>query len=192
MSLESVDWSALPQPEADGAADHLKGMRLPDVTLPATDGSQVQLSSLSGLTVIYAYPMTGRPDVALPEGWDMIPGARGCTPQSCAFRDHFQELKDAGASHLFGLSVQATDYQREAAERLHLPFPLLSDQDHQLADALRLPTMEVEGMRLLKRLTMILRDGEILQVNYPVFPPDRDAPDVIAWLQNFGQNFGGQ
>lgn len=186
MSLESVDWSALPEPENDGAADHLKGLLLPEVTLRATDGSDVGLASLTGLTVIYAYPMTGRPDVALPEGWDMIPGARGCTPQSCAFRDHFQELKDLGASHLFGLSVQTSDYQREAAERLHLPFPLLSDQDYLLADALRLPSMEVEGRRLLKRLTMILRDREILHVNYPVFPPDRDAPDVIAWLQAHG------
>ena len=186
MALESVDWNALPKPESDGAADHLKGMHLPDVTLPGTHGSEVALSSLTGLSVIYAYPMTGRPDVALPEGWDRIPGARGCTPQSCAFRDHFQELKDLGASHLFGLSVQATDYQREAAERLHLPFPLLSDKDYLLADALRLPTMEVEGRRLLKRLTMIVRDSEIVQVNYPVFPPDRDAPEVIAWLQRFG------
>lgn len=183
MSLESVDWSALPKPENDGAADHLKGLRLPDVTLAATDGSDVRLASLSGITVIYAYPMTGRPDVALPDGWDMIPGARGCTPQSCAFRDHFQELKDLGATHLFGLSTQTSDYQKEAAERLHLPFPLLSDHGHLLTDALRLPSMEVEGMRLLKRLTMILRDDEILQVNYPVFPPDRDAPGVIAWLQ---------
>jgi len=127
--------------------------------------------------------MTGRPDVALPEGWDMIPGARGCTPQSCAFRDHFAELKALGAQEVFGLSTQSTAYQREAAERLHLPFALLSDEKLRLAAALRLPIFETAGMRLLKRLTLILRAGRVAQVFYPVFPPDRSAGDVIDWLR---------
>lgn len=183
MALGSVDWSKLPKPEDDGGADHLTGARLPAASLDATDGARVNLAALPGLTVIYAYPMTGRPDVALPENWDMIPGARGCTPQSCAFRDHFEDLTKLGVDHVFGLSTQSTAYQKEAVERLHLPFPLLSDSDHRFSDALRLPTMTVEGKRLTKRLTMIARDGAILAVNYPVFPPDRDARTVIAWLK---------
>lgn len=172
----------LPQPEDDGAADHLTGITLPALALPSTDGRSVDLSSLSGTTVVYAYPMTGRPDRALPEGWDAIPGARGCTPQSCAFRDHYAELRRPGVEHLFGLSVQDTDYQKEAVERLHLPFPLLSDEKYELQATLALPVMEVEGTRLLKRLTMIVRDGVVVKVFYPVFPPDRNAGDVVAWL----------
>ena len=152
------------------------------IALPGTDGSLVDLSVLKGLTIVYAYPMTGRPDVPLPDGWDMLPGARGCTPQSCAFRDHYAELSNLGVDHLFGLSVQSTDYQREAATRLHLPFPLLSDEQHGLRQALNLPTLESEGQTLLKRLTLMIRDGEIVHVLYPVFPPDRNADDVIAWL----------
>ncbi len=171
----------LPVPQDDGAARHLTGMRLPDVSLPATDGSVVNLSRLAGLTVIYAYPRTGRPGQPLPEGWDAIPGARGCTPQSCAFRDHYQELQSLGAT-VFGLSTQTTEYQREAAERLHLPFPLLSDSSLAFAGALRLPTFAFEGANLLKRVTLILRDGVIEHVFYPVFPPDKNAEAVIAWL----------
>ena len=153
MSLAGVDWSRIPPPGDDGGADHLPGRRLPDVALPATDGRMVTLSRLPGRTVVYIYPMTGRPDTPLPEGWDMIPGARGCTPQSCAFRDHFEELRTLGIDALFGLSVQDTAWQQEAAQRLHLPFALLSDAEMALTQALRLPTMQVHGMVLLKRLT---------------------------------------
>ena len=183
MSLTEVDWSAIPAPEDDGKAAQLEGRALPDVTLPATTGSAVRLSDLDGLVVFYVYPMTGRPDRDLPNGWDQIPGARGCTPQSCAFRDHFAELRDLGVSALFGLSTQTTAYQAEAAERLHLPFPLLSDADLTLGKALDLPGITVEGQHLHKRLTMIARDGVIAKVFYPVFPPDQDAANVIAWLQ---------
>jgi len=181
-SLTSVDWSTLPIPIDDGAADHLEGLNLPSVPLAATNGTSVDLASLPGLTVVYAYPMTGRPDTPLPEDWDMIPGARGCTPQSCAFRDHFAELTALGVNHLFGLSVQPTDYQQEAATRLHLPFPLLSDADYQFTDLLTLPTFESSGIRLLKRLTLIIRDGQIIKAFYPVFPPDQNAQAVMDWL----------
>jgi peroxiredoxin len=172
----------LPVPVDDGAADHLVGMSLPDVALSATTGEAVNPSRFPGWVVIYCYPMTGRPGVALPQGWDDIPGARGCTPQTCAFRDHYQELRDLGANVL-GLSTQTTDYQREMVERLDVPFPVLSDADFQLTAALRLPTFEVEGMRLLKRLTLIARDGQIMKVNYPVFPSFEDPDRAIAWLR---------
>lgn len=181
--LLAVDWTRIPAPADDGAAAHLPGMRLPSVSLAATDGRPVDLSAVTGRTVVYTYPMTGRPSVALPEGWDMIPGARGCTPQSCAFRDHFAELTAAGADHVFGLSTQDTAYQREAAERLHLPFLLLSDESLTLARALRLPTLTVEGRTLLARSAWIVDDGCITHVLYPVFPPDRNAGDVLAWLE---------
>jgi len=182
-NLLSVDWSSIPPPIDDGAAMHLPNSTLPSVTLQATDGALVDLSSLVGRTVVYAYPMTGQPGVALPDGWDMIPGARGCTPQSCAFRDHFGELRALGVQRLFGISTQDTEYQREAAERLHLPFPLLSDSDLTFATALRLPLFETAGMRLLRRLTLIADDGRITKVFYPVFPPDRSVTDVLAWLR---------
>ncbi|MEM6276149.1 MAG: peroxiredoxin [Pseudomonadota bacterium] len=183
LNLNDVDWSKLPAPVDDGAARHLPGCKLPRSTLRATDGSQTDLSALSGRSIIYIYPMTGRPDRALPDGWDGIPGARGCTPQSCAFRDHHAELLSLNVAHLFGLSTQTTDYQREAAERMHLPFPLLSDADLQLTAALRLPTFDVEGMTLLKRMTLVLQNEVIEHVFYPVFPPDQSASDVINWLQ---------
>lgn len=183
-NLLSVDWTTIPTPENDGAADHLQGTMFAPVLLPSTEGGQVDIAALTGLTVIYAYPMTGQPDVPLPSNWDMIPGARGCTPQSCAFRDHFTELRTLGVRHLFGLSTQSTTYQAEAATRLHLPFPLLSDADHGLVDAMRLPCFETSGMRLLKRCTLIVRDGLILKVFYPVFPPDRNAQDVIDCLSS--------
>ncbi len=184
MSLTEVDWSLIPAPSDDGKAAHLEGMTLPDLSLPATAGGPVNLSALSGVSVVYVYPMTGRPDRDLPEGWDTIPGARGCTPQSCAFRDHFAELKGYGADHLFGLSTQSQSYQAEAAERLHLPFALLSDDDLEFGGALDLPGLRVEGQDLHKRLTMIIRDGVIAKVFYPVFPPDKDAENVIAWLRD--------
>ena len=173
----------LPAPEDDGACDHLAGMRMPALALPSTAGGLVDLADLPGpRTVIYAYPRTGRPGEALPTGWDAIPGARGCTPQTCAFRDHQGELRAEGAT-VFGLSTQDTDYQREMAERLHLPFAILSDADLALTQALRLPTFEVDGMTLIRRLTLIVRGGAIEQCIYPVFPSDRNAGDVLAWLR---------
>ena len=173
---------ALPIPEDDGAARHLTGMRLSDIVLTATDGAQVNLSKLPGRTVVYVYPRTGRPGQALPTGWDAIPGARGCTPQSCGFRDHFDELKKLGVDALFGLSTQDSAYQREAAERLHLPFAILSDADLKLTNAMRLPTFDVDGMTLLKRMAWVIDQGVIAHVFYPVFPPDRSAAEVVGWL----------
>jgi len=173
----------LPVPQDDGACDHLAGMKLPSIALRSTRGRAVDLSGLGGTTVIYIYPRTGRPNQELPTGWNAIPGARGCTPQSCAFRDQAEELQRAGAAHVYGLSTQDSAYQREAVERLHLPFELLSDEKLALARALKLPAFEVDGMKLIKRLTLILRDGAIEKVFYPVFPPDRNAGDVLAWLK---------
>jgi peroxiredoxin len=172
----------LPVPDDDGAARHLTGRKLPALALAATDGSRVDLSKLRGRTVVYIYPRTGVPGQASPDGWDQIPGARGCTPQSCAFRDHFAELKRLGVARLYGLSTQDTAYQSEAVERLHLPFPLLSDQNLELARALELPTFTVAGMTLLKRMAWVIDDGAISKVFYPVFPPDKNAEEVIAWL----------
>jgi peroxiredoxin len=183
-NLLQVDWSTIPAPVDDGATAHLPGSAIPSLPLPATDGSSVDLARLKGTTVVYAYPMTGQPGVPLPDGWDVLPGARGCTPQSCAFRDHYAELRELGTAHLFGLSTQTIDYQREAAERLHLPFPILSDSELKFARALRLPILQVAGMQLLKRVTLILMDDRIEAVFYPVFPPDRSAIDVIDWLRN--------
>lgn len=183
-NLLAVDWSRIPAPHDDGAAAHLEGCTLPALALPATDGTSARLDQLTGRSVIYSYPMTGQPGVTLPAGWDELPGARGCTPQSCAFRDHFAELRSAGANAVFGLSTQDTAYQREAAERLHLPFPLLSDEALQLTSALRLPTLQVEGRTLLKRMAMVLSGGRIEKVFYPVFPPDRNAADVLQWLKD--------
>lgn len=182
MSIETPDWSKLPVPEDDGAARHLLGLAIASVPLAATDGSTVDLSALKGRVVVYAYPRTGRPGEPNPDGWDLIPGARGCTPQTCAFRDHFAELKALGVDHLYGLSTQDTDYEREVAERLHLPFPLLSDASLRLTTAMRFPVFQTSGMTLLKRMTFVLRDGVIEKVFYPVFPPDRNAADVLRWL----------
>lgn len=173
----------LPIPMDDGATAHLTGAALPSLLLPATDGSQIDLSRLKGRTVVYVYPRTGQPGVALPEGWDLVPGARGCTPQSCSFRDHFAELASLGVRHLFGLSTQDLDYQREAVERLHLPFPLLSDDDFEFTQALKLPTFTITGMTLLKRMVLVIVDGIITKVFYPVFPPNKSAEDVVAWLK---------
>ena len=173
----------IPVPQDDGAARHLAGMKLPDLALPATSGPPVNLSKLKGRTVVYIYPRTGVPGVDAPPGWDDIPGARGCTPQSCGFRDHFAELKALGVAHLFGLSTQDTAYQREAAERLHLPFPILSDVALKLARALKLPTFSVAGMTLLKRMALVIDDGAIEKAFYPVFPPDKNAAEVVARLR---------
>ena len=179
----TIDWSLLPQPVDDGAARHLPDARVPEIALRGTDGSAISLAALGGRSVVYAYPLTGRPGTALPDGWDAIPGARGCTPQSCAFREHYGELLATGADRVYGLSTQDTEYQREAAERLHLPFPLLSDAALRLTTALQLPAMLVGGATLLKRMALIIDDGVITHVFYPVFPPDRNAGEVLGWLR---------
>jgi peroxiredoxin len=176
----------LPAPQDDGRARHLTGVKLPDVALPATGGGTVNLSKLKGRTVVYVYPRTGVPGVDAPPGWDDIPGARGCTPQSCGFRDHFAELKTLGVAQVYGLSTQDTAYQREAAERLHLPFPLLSDAELDFARGLHLPLFMTSGMTLLKRMALVIDDGVIIKVFYPVFPPDKNAVEVVAWLRSNG------
>jgi len=172
----------LPAPVDDGACAHLSGLRLPSLPLASTAGRAVDLAALAGITVVYCYPRTGRPDEEPPEGWDEIPGARGCTPQSLAFRDRYEELRALHAS-LFGLSAQSTPEQREAAQRLELPFELLSDSHLLFARALSLPTFRVASMTLIKRLTLVIFEGRVDKVFYPVFPPDKDAEEVIAWLQ---------
>jgi peroxiredoxin len=175
--------AGLPVPVDDGAAAHLPGMRLPSIVLPATDGTRVNLAEFSGRTVVFAYPRTGQPgQPALVEDWDLIPGARGCTPQTCAFRDLNADFTALGC-HVFGLSTQDTDYQREMVDRLHVPFPILSDNDLRLTRWMRLPTMEVAGQVLMRRLAWAADDGVIRQVFYPVFPPDRNAADVLEWLR---------
>lgn len=174
----------LPVPVDDGAADHLPGAAVPAIALPATDGSTVELAarSQSRRVVVFAYPRTGRPgEPPLVEDWDSIPGARGCTPEACSFRDLAAEFAALDVE-LFGLSTQDTDYQREAVDRLHLPYALLSDAELALARTLRLPTIHVAGHTLLRRLTMIIAGGRIESVIYPVFPPDRAADDVLARL----------
>jgi len=182
--LLAVDWSKIPAPQDDGAARHLIGTTLPPVSLLATNDTMVTLAELSGRTVVFGYPRTGEPGkIALVDDWDMIPGARGCTPQTCAFRDLFADLKAAGAQHVFGLSTQSNAYQSEMAGRLHLPFPVLSDEALELTRALNLPTMEVAGLVMIKRLALVIDDGRITHVFYPVFPPDRNAGDVLAWLK---------
>jgi peroxiredoxin len=181
-TIDAPDWSTIPAPIDDGATRHLVGVPVPTILLPATDGTTFDLSTLPGRTVAYAYPRTGRPGVPNPDGWDLIPGARGCTPQACSFRDHIDDLRRLGVAHLFGLSTQSPAYQHEAWERLHLPFPLLSDEDLRLTAAMRLPTFETSGMTLLKRFTLVIDDGTVTHVFYPVFPPDQSAAEVIAWL----------
>ena len=189
MALERLP-DHLPIPEDDGACDHLPGRRLPALSLRATSGETVALQDLPSRTVLYIYPMTGRPERALPKDWELIPGARGCTPQSCAFRDHHAELKNLDAD-VYGLSSQPSAYQLEAKKRLHLPFELLSDEGLELAALLALPTLNVPELAntspdisttLFKRVTLIIAEGEIEKVFYPVFPPDQNAQDVIAYL----------
>ena len=172
----------LPEPIDDGACDHLPGMPVPAMALAATDGTQVDLSALAGRTVVYAYPRTGRPgEPSLVDDWGLIPGARGCTPETCGFRDHHAELAAAGA-RVFGLSTQESDYQREVAERLGLPFAILSDSRLELTSRLDLPTFAAAGQTLHKRHTLVVKDGAIEHVFYPVFPPNRHASEVLAWL----------
>ncbi len=182
-NLTSVDWSQIPIPEDDGGADHLQDKTIPSVPLTSTCGKSIDLAKLSGVTIIFAYPMTGDPTKSLPEGWDDIPGARGCTPQSCSFGNLYTELKQLGINQLYGLSTQSTEYQREAVNRLNLPYNMLSDANLKLKSALNLPTFNIEGMILLKRLTMIINDSKIIKVFYPVFPPDKNAETVLKWLK---------
>ena len=172
----------LPVPQNDGACNHLQGMQIPSLSLPSTADRAVDLGSESGMVVVYFYPMTGRPDGPPMTDWNEIPGARGCTPQSCAFRDHHAELRGLGAT-VYGVSAQSSEDQKEAAQRLHLPFELLSDSAFELTSALRLPTFEYNSLRLIKRLTLIINDGRIVKVFYPVFPPDKNAENVVRWLQ---------
>ena len=173
----------LPVPVDDGACDHLEGSRLPSIKLVSTSGRTIDFSQEPGITVAYVYPMIGRPDAPPMIGWNEIPGARGCTPQSCAFRDYYAELKKLGAQ-VFGISAQPLEDQKEAVTRLHLPFDLLNDSSFEYTKALGLPTFEYSAKRLIKRLTLIIASGEIRKVFYPVFPPDRNAQDVIEWLES--------
>lgn len=172
----------LPTPEDDGGASHLVGLALPEVTLPATDGTSVEIARIDGTVVLFCYPMTGRPGAALPDGWDSIPGARGCTPQACSYRDSYSDFVNAGAV-VYGVSTQSTPDQREAAERLHLPFPLLSDEGGELTGKIHLPTFEADGKTRLKRLTIAAKQGRIAKVWYPIFPSNSDASVVLDWLR---------
>jgi peroxiredoxin (alkyl hydroperoxide reductase subunit C) len=196
-NLMNVDWSSLPVPEDDGAADHLINSTVPSVSLPSTDNQSIALSSLTGKTVIYIYPRTGQPGQSNPDGWDAIPGlrpivsllidlgARGCTPQSCSFRDHAKELHDLGIKQIYGLSTQDTEYQKEVVNRLHLPFPILSDEKIELTHALQLPTFDVQEVgTLLKRMVLILENDKIIKVFYPVFPPEGSAREVVEYLRS--------
>jgi peroxiredoxin len=177
----------LPVPVDDGACKHLVGMQVPTITLVSTANRRVNMAEAAKeRTVVYCYPRTGKPGAAIPKGWDEIPGARGCTPETCAFRDHYKQLREL-KTHVFGLSTQTTEYQQEVVTRLHLPFEILSDADFAFTNALRLPTFEFERVRLLKRLTLILSSGKIEKVFYPVFPPDKHAEEVVAWLSRHPQ-----
>ncbi|MEC4892117.1 MAG: peroxiredoxin [Oscillatoria sp. PMC 1050.18] len=172
----------LPVPIDDGASSHLLGKSLPNVILQSTSNRPINIANIQGKVVFYCYPMTGKPGVKLPDGWDFIPGARGCTPQSCSFRDRYQELQAIG-TQVYGVSAQKYSDQLEAVKRLHLPFELLSDANFLLTKSLQLPTFEVENKRLIKRLTLIVEEGKIVKVFYPVFPPDRNAQEVVEWLK---------
>lgn len=174
--------SDLPVPEDDGACRHLTGLRMPPVPLPSTLGDTIDLSRLSGTLVVYCYPREVPDGEAVPEGWDAIPGARGCTPQACSFRDHHRELESLGAK-VFGLSTQGTESQREMVARLDLPYPILSDAALTFAKTLRLPTFTVESHTMIKRLTLIAVEGAVMKAFYSVFPPHRNPDDVIAWLR---------
>jgi peroxiredoxin len=180
----NVDWSKIPEPKLDFNLEHLNQFIIPDLKLNSTDGTIVNLYNLKGITVIYVYPMTGVPGKELPEGWDEIPGARGCTPQSCSFRDNFSKLKKLGIDNIFGLSTQSTGYQKELATRLHLPYPILSDEKLEFAKMLNLPTFKVLNMNLLKRITLILKDNKIIKYFYPIFPPTKNIEDVINFFKN--------
>jgi peroxiredoxin len=179
----SPDLSKLPIPQDDGGCDHLLGATLPQLLLIATNDDRVDLSAIQGKVVLYCYPMTKQPHVPIPDGWEQIPGAPGCTMQSCAFRDFNAEFRALGVQ-VYGLSTQNSAYQQEVVDRLHLPFELLSDEHLALTTSLRLPTFEVEGRRLIKRLTLIVNNGKIVKVFYPFFPPNENAQAVFDWLKN--------
>ena len=183
------DPNQMPVPD-DGAADHLPGRAAPSVTLPSTAGGSVALDDLGpGRTVLYVYPLTAPPGGAVPDGWDSIPGARGCTPEACDFRDHHEELLAAGATGVFGVSAQDTGYQREVVERLRLPFAMLSDSELRLAAVLGLPTFRAGGMTLFTRITLVIRDGVVEHAFYPVFPPGAHAREVLAWLRSASNGY---
>ena len=174
----------LPVPTDDGACKHLPGLPVPSMKLRSTRDRWVELAAVKAPRVIvYCYPRTGRPNEPLPPGWDGIPGARGCTPETCGFRDHHHELRKLGAE-VFGFSTQTTDYQKEMVTRLHVPFEVLSDPDLAFVHAMRLPTFEVAGMTLVKRLTLVISRGHIEKVFYPIFPPDKHAAEVMEWLRS--------
>ncbi|TKA60956.1 hypothetical protein B0A49_12394 [Cryomyces minteri] len=173
----------LPVPKDDGACAHLLNRTLPSLSLPATSGTQTDLSTLSGLTILFCYPRTGAPNEVVPDSWNAIPGARGCTPQACSFRDAIAPLKKLGVDNVFGMSTQDTAYQAEAKDRLHLPYELLSDESCAFVERLGLPTFEWEGKRVCKRLSMAVLDGKVVKVWYPVFPPDSNAQIVVEWLE---------
>jgi peroxiredoxin len=175
--------SNLPIPIDDGACDHLHGMAIPSAVLPSTKGGIVNLRTVKATrTIVYCYPRTGEPGKPSPDGWEAIPGARGCTPQSCSMRDHYHAIHGLQAE-IYGVSTQTTAYQSEAVTRLHLPFALLSDAELRFTKALRLPTFSVNGWTLIKRLTIVVYKGRIEKVFYPVFPPDKHGEQVVAWLQ---------
>ena len=179
----NVDWSKIPEPKLDFNLEHLNQLIIPDLKLNSTDDTTVSLSNLKGITVIYVYPMTGVPGKELPEGWDEIPVARGCTPQSCSFRDNFSKLKKLGVNNIFGLSTQSTEHQKELATRLHLPYTILSDEKLEFSKKLKLPMFKVLKMNLLKRITLILKDNKIIKYFYPIFPPTKNIEDVINFFE---------
>jgi peroxiredoxin len=183
-NLTNVDWSKIPAPKGEENLSHLNNYTIKQVKLKSTDDKLVELSEIKGLTIIYIYPMTGQPDKPLPDNWDNIPGARGCTPQSCSFRDNFNQLKKLNVDNIFGLSTQNNQYQKEMVKRLSLPYKVLSDEKLEFANQLKLPIFEVKNMKLIKRITLILNNNKIIKYFYPVFPPDKNVNDVIKFLVN--------
>lgn len=183
-NLTDVDWSKIPVPEGKEDLSHLNNYQIQPIKLQSTDNQLVDLSKIKGLSVIYIYPMTGQPDKPLPNNWDNIPGARGCTPQSCSFRDNFSELRKLNVNNVYGLSTQTSEYQKEMVERLHLPYPVLSDEKLEFAKKLNLPFFNVENLTLIKRITLILNNNQILKFFYPIFPPDKNIYDVKEFLKN--------
>ena len=185
--MASTTWHGLPtdlpKPEDDGACDHVQGKTFPSLSLSSTAGDKVSPASLPGLSILFCYPRTATPDEDVPAEWNAIPGARGCTPQACSFRDASDEFTKLGVGRIFGVSTQDTPYQRELKERVHLPYELLSDEGLEMVEALKLPTLEYKGKRLVKRLTLAVEKGKIVKVWYPVFPPDKSADEVLQWLK---------
>lgn len=175
--------AGFPAPVDDGGANHLvRGLALPDIALPATTGAQVSLAHRSGWTVVFAYTWSGRPGIANPPDWDIIPGAHGSTSQAEGFRNLHGAFQEHGVD-VFGLSLQATEWQGEFAARLALPFPLISDAACGLQRGLRLPTFDTGGVTYLKRLTLVVRDGRIERVFYPVHPPAAHPREVLLWVE---------